>query len=128
MNRDIAARDALIFGMYEPLKYLGGIRRFYGMDADTLDALIKLGFADPHDAQNASPTAGRMLAFMREHQGYTAHGYAVELSRKDYRVTVEGLAKGSGYGSQRELEAFISLFRNADAFEAGQNGMYCWYD
>jgi len=128
MNTDIKARDSLIFGMYEPLKYLGGIRRFHGMDTDTLGSLMDLGFADPDEKQNASPTAARMHAFMRRHPGYTAHGYAVDLTRKDYRVTIEGLEKDTGYASAGELEDFIHLFRHADAFEAGSTGMYCWFD
>ena len=128
LNKDIKRRDELIFGKYSPEGYLGGIKRFGGLTLDKLETLLKEKFADPDEAQNASPTIAEFRDFLLDYPSYTAHGYAVSDDRSDYRVTIEGVGKTGGYDSAEELEAFISMFRCADEFMADRDGMFCWYD
>ena len=128
LNTDVAKRDKLIFGKFEPRKYCGGIRQFEGMSLETLDTLLANNFADKEERQNESPTIAEFRNFMQKHPGYTAHGYTVELAREDYRVTVEGLEKSEGYESAQELEDFIEAFRYADDFTASKEHMFCWFD
>ncbi len=128
LNKDIKTRDTLIFGKFEPDKYAGGIRRFENVSFEVLDRLITEKFCDPNDCQNCAPSIRLIHGFMEKHPGYAAHGYAVELPRKDYRVSIEGVTKDTGYASVKELEDFVNLFHDADDFEAGPEGMYCWFD
>lgn len=128
LNTDVKTRDKLIFGKYEPKKYSGGIRRFEGMTPYTLSSLLHLKFIDPECTQNYSPTVAVFHDFICKYPEYTVHGYAVELERNDYRVSIEGVEKPEGYGSAEELEEFTLLFRKADEFHVGSDFMRCWFD
>lgn len=63
---------------------------------------------------------------MRMYPEYTSHGYAVSDTRDDYRVSIEGVEKGSPATTNNELRDYMGLFGLADEF----NGytMYCWFD
>jgi hypothetical protein len=124
-NKDQAARDKLL-GIPPDAKYGGGIEHFEGLPAPVLRKLIEEQFANPEDCQNCSPTIQEFLDFMEEHPGFTAHGYAVELRRSDYRISIEGLR---GKNIKREdADDFVQAFRFADDFEFEAGNCYCWYD
>ena len=124
-NPDIRRRDTLIFGKYWP-GY--DVKRFEGISVDTLETLIQEGFADPEEAQNCAPSTQEFLEFMRQYPGYKAHGYVISEKRHDCRVSIEGVVKGRSCASDKELMAFVAMFRYADEFEIGPDGMYCWFD
>lgn len=126
LNTDIAGRDKIIFGEYDPDAYAGGIRNFEGMQLDTLKKLIEKNFIRAAERQNEAPTTAQILAFMERYPEYTAHGYAVTSKRFDYRVTIEGVSKGNVADTVQELEDFTRLFGNADNFNTGI--MDCWFD
>ena len=127
-NRDVVARDNVLFGEHNPDDYHGGIRRFAEMDLEELRIMFAGRWIAPDEAQNFSPTAQQILEFMEEYPSYLTYGYAVSADRDDYRITLEGVFKRSGYTSEEELQDFTNLFRHADEFYAGRDGMYCWYD
>ena len=125
LNSDIDTRDTLIFGKYVP-GY--NCKNYNNMSAKTLQKLVDEGFADPRDKQNNAPTLGEFLEFMKTHPDYKAHGYAIENTRKDYRVTVEGLEKNGHEDDPDTISEFTDLFKYADTFSVNGDGMYCWYD
>lgn len=127
LNRDVVTRDKMIFGSYESSKYCGGIRRFKGLNLDTLKMLVQKNFAEEEEAQNYAPTTAEIIEFMSKHEGYTAHGYAVSIERGDYRVTLEGVSKDRAADSAEELEEFKTLFKEADTLNTNAK-MYCWFD
>ena len=129
---DAKKRDAIIFpDGYQPSAYGpdgGMVRSFSGLNLSKLNKLIYLGYADPDEAQNCAPTIGEFKEFMADYPKYTAHGYTVSPKRNDFRVSIEGIEKDTGYETAEELEDFISMFRHADEFNVSKTGMYCWYD
>lgn len=121
-------RDMIIFGeRFNEEKYLGGIRYFEDLKLEALDQLVKEGYLDVEDAQNAAPTAGEIIEFIRKYPDYTAHGYAVSFRRDDCRVSLEGVAKNFPATSINEFEDFMSLFKDADEIQV-EAQMYCWFD
>lgn len=127
LNKDVATRDKMIFGSYDKSKYSGGIRHFENLDLDTLKHLLEKNFVDRAENQNDSPTIGEIVDFMKKYDGYTGHGYAVEVEREDYRVSLEGVSKDRAADSEEELNEFRFVFGNADNLsDSGQ--MYCWFD
>ena len=127
LNKDIKTRDEIIFGEYDPQKYMGGVRYFKNINAEVLDKLNELGFIDMEDCQNYSPSNGEFIDFILEHENYTAHGYVVSDTRDDYRVSIEGLFK-FGNITYEEAIKFIDMFRCADEFTCTKEELYCWYD
>ena len=125
-NKDAKKRDELIFGAYQPDSYLGGIRRFEGMTLDELKELVELKFSDPEEAQNCSPTIEELIRFAENYEGYEFDGYAVDIERDDYRVSIEAIHK-DGPVDNDELKAFIKEFRYADEFDI-DDGLYAWWD
>ena len=126
-NKDWETRDKLIFGKADKSRYMGGCRRFSGVNYRTLCTLLEEKFIDPQEAQNNSPTTEEIMSFMKEYPDFTAHGYVVSIDRDDYRVTIEGV-DGSNYASpsMELLTDFINLFRYADDFDI--HSLCCWYD
>lgn len=125
MNTD--NRDQILEPFFVYKQWSGGIKRFENLTLEALEKLVKEGYADPEDAQNDAQTLGCMLEFMRKFPEVTAHGYAVEGSRYDCRVTLEGL-RFDGKSSQELKTAFIDEFRKADEFVCEDNQLFCWYD
>lgn len=115
LNRDFKERDRIITGSDDPPDMMGGIYHFEKMELDTLLTLMRLGYADPKDAQNDSPTIEEFIDLMHRHAGLTAHGYAVSLERDDYRFSVEGIA-GVVQHTEGLLDV-LKLCRQADEFE-----------
>jgi len=130
LNRSIVAikaRDGILFGEAGPT-YSGGTCPFAGIDFYALDMLIQMGVIALDECQNNSPTVQEFKAFLSEHPEFQAHGYAVSAERKDYRVTLEGLA-GTASNMQAAL-AFSQFFNNADVCRVDQQTLECrsWYD
>ena len=94
---------------------------------DTLEALVKAGFLDPEDAQNASPTADEFMGFMEQYPAITAHGYVIGADREDARVTIEGIACDAEAVTADMRDAFIEFARSADEFQY-KTDLYAWWD
>lgn len=122
-NRDQAVRDQILNLRY----HMGGVNRFDGARAEVLQKLIDLGFADPNDRQNDAPSYGKIVEFLKKYPRFTGFGYAVDVTRDDYRVTLEGVLGPDGRLTQEELEAFVELFRTADEFRTTSPAR-AWYD
>lgn len=102
------------------------ILRYERLTGDALDTLIKEGFADEDEQQNACPCIREINKFIHEHPNFTAHGYIVTPERPDYRVSIEGV-----WGEdcdERDKEDFIRIFRRADDFTINGGVCYCWFD
>ena len=127
-NKNEKARDEIIFGEYEPDKYMGGIRRFDNLPVEKLKELADLEYIDIDDHHNAAPTAEKFIGFMEKHPGYTAMGYVVSVKRDDYRMNVDGIEKDGGTVSEEEQDEFEKLFGKADDFKMTDETMYAWFD
>lgn len=127
LNKDIVARDKIIFGKYRPSTYkFGGIRHFEGLNVKKLKQLLDLNFADPEETQNFAPTIIEIYEFMKKYPEYTAHGYTVVDTRDDYRVSIEGVEKGNPSDSVEEFQDYMNLFSGMDEFDTST--MRCWFD
>ncbi len=129
LNKDVNRRDQIIFGKrYQEDDYrYGGIRHFDHLNLNTLKDLINENFIDKEECQNDSPSTEDIYEFIQSHPRFTCHGYAVSISRSDYRVTLEGVEL-NGWYSREELIDFIEMFRYADELCIGEENLYCWYD
>ena len=107
--------------------YHGGIRHFDGLNSETLDWLIENSFADPRECQNDAPIIDDIAAFMRKHPEFTAHGYAVDKGRDDYRPSLEGVDY-SGKVTSSLTAAFVDLFGHADELTVNEVSLSCWFD
>lgn len=125
-NRDVKTRDEIIFGKYEEEKYMGGTRRFEGMDLDTVKKLLEMKFMDPDEAQNFSPTIQELVDFAELYEGYTFGGYTVSIDRCDYRVSLESISKGFT-ADVDEVKEFSNKFHAADEFDCVPS-LYAWWD
>lgn len=131
-------REQLVFHRPYNLKNyeLGGICRFDCLDVDTAEKLVALGYVDPEDSQNSSPTAREMIDFCAAYRGeeegdpglFYLHGYVVSPNRGDCRITFEGVASDAELTADEAID-FVSAFRFADELAFGVNEpAYCWYD
>jgi hypothetical protein len=128
MNKNYAKRDEIIFGKaLEDNDYMGGIKVFGDLPHDKLQQLLDLDFADPDDAQNASPTIGKFLEFLKKHPEVKTHGYVVAPERDDYRVTIEGIHY-EGTISEELRKDFKDLCKGADEKVIGKKKLFCWWD
>lgn len=131
IRRDITdQRDQIIFGEnYNEKKYGGGLRSFEELTLPQIDRLIDLGILDMDDAQNDAPTVGEIVEFLRgrETDGWYVHGYCISPDRADFRISFEGVGKKSA-PSKQDIIDFATLFRWADEFDIGDDGVRCWYD
>ena len=125
LARDQQRRDILL-GIAGG-EYFGGIERYTGLQLAQLQALVAENFIDLKDAQNSAPSAEEFLAFMEGFPRFTAHGYAVDKSRHDYGMMIEGLDLAYPPTSEESV-AFVKMFRHADEFVFDASGLHCWYD
>lgn len=127
-NIDVDKRDEILFGdKYDRDKYFCGTRQFNDLDVDSLTKLVELRYIDLAEHQNESPTVAEILDFMQKHPLFQCHGYAVELERSDYRVSIEGVRR-NGAVTMEMLVDFLSLFNGADKMVVSDDYLYCWYD
>lgn len=128
MNKDIKRRDEIIFGEYKPDDYkFGGVKQFSGLPLETLKLLIEEGFLDPEDCQNNSPSAEEFMNFIEQHPDFTAHGHAVDSTRDDYGVTIEGIELFGARSRETERE-FVMFSQHADDFVFNDKALFCWWD
>lgn len=127
-NRNVERRDQIIFGEYAPDAYSGGIRNFDTLSLKRLMQLIKEGFADPKADHNDSPTIEEMVAFSEKWEGkYVFGGYAVEVEREDYRVSIISIRRRDTEDlSEEEKKAFIAFAGEADEFD--EETFFAWWD
>jgi hypothetical protein len=125
LNKDQDFRDAII-GLADQ-RYMGGIARYQGLTKTKLELLINNNFVDMDGRQNDSPSISEFYEFMKDHPEVKAHGYVVDSSRDDYRVSIEGL-EFSGPVSIATMSDFVQLCRYADEFTCEQNALYSWWD
>ena len=64
---------------------------------------------------------------MQTHEGFTADGYVVTISRSDYRISLEGISK-IGDISETDMEDFEELASEADIFVCDEHMLSCWFD
>lgn len=126
MNRNHILRDTIIFG--KDIPSYSDICHFNGLSLDQLKQLIDSEFIELDECQNDSPTTQEIYDFMKKYPDYTAHGYVVTINRKDYRTTLEGVEKRSGFDSKQECNEFHKLFKSADELIVDEDNIYCWYD
>lgn len=122
LNADYKLRNEIL-GVGEEDEF----HRFTNLSLNNLQELIDSNFIDLEECQNYSPTTEEFLNFMKENPGVVAHGYAVESTRNDYRVTLEGIS----YDGNVDFEELINLvdnFRSADIFNIDTDGFYLWWD
>jgi hypothetical protein len=129
LNKDQRLRDTIIWGDYSPDDYGGGIRRFSFMKLDQLEKLISNNFIELDQRQNWSPSTKEFYDFLKKNPQFTAHGYAVELKRNDYRVTIEGL-ECRVLCDEETIKSFKILCRNADSksIDLKKPLLYSWWD
>lgn len=125
LNDDQTTRDTII-GL-ESVPRSGGTKRFRHLTLTQLNELINNNFIDLEDAQNSAPSVAEFYEFMKDHPEVEAHGYAVDKSRSDYRVLIEGL-KFNGSVSMPLMLDFVKLCRYADEFVCETNRLYSWWD
>ena len=126
LNSDQVRRDEIL-GIDYHSDYLGGTESFVGLTIDELNQLLRENFIDPYDRQNDSPTVDEFREFLTDHPEVTAHGYAVDKKRNDYRVSIEGI-EFTGPVSIGTMLDFVKLCRYADEFECTQNRLRAWWD
>ena len=131
LNKDIKRRDELIFGDYDPLEYSGnsgGVRKFNGISVQTLKQLLEENFTDPDDDQNGSPSVREMLEFSEKwNNKYVFGGYAVEIWRADYRVSLDSMWREDLENlTADERKAFIDFVGEVD--ELDEENMSAWWD
>ena len=131
LNKDIKRRDELIFGDYDPLEYSGnsgGVRKFNGISVQTLKQLLAENFTDPDDDQNGSPSVREMLEFSEKwNNKYVFGGYAVEIWRADYRVSLDSIWREDLENlTGDERKAFIDFVGEVD--ELDEENMSAWWD
>ena len=132
MNEEQAEqREQLLFHRpYDEKNYeMGGIAYFDEITVKTAKRLIELGFVDPEDRQNCSPTMQEMVDFCDDDTDmWYLHGYAVSPNRADCRVTFEGVGSNLNLGVTEALD-FMRVFRFADEIDCEVGSCaYCWFD
>jgi len=136
-NDQIKEREMLLFGKKLTDKdYLGGVVRFDEITIPTAQRLIELGYLEPTERQNESPTAETMIEWGKKWNDkyglpiVFVHGYVVSHKREDCRITLEGIrCFWLGLPNLREMiDDFINQFRNADEFSYDEEHGFCWWD
>lgn len=126
LNKDQETRDKIL-GLLPGSYYAGGTERVRQITLVQLEELIKNNFISLDDQQNSAPTVNEFYEFMKDHPEFTAHGYAVDKRRDDYRVSIEGIQFYGPSGMTAMLD-FIKLCRYADEFVCTPHKLYAWWD
>jgi len=133
-------RDKLIFNEktsvnYVPgqeRRYVGGVRHFQRLPVIVLHELLRLGFTDPAEKQNDGPTLQEIVdlaATLSKETTIELAGYAVERTREDCRVSVDGvLLTGEINSSTRRLWWDLLKKHHPDRNEEEKNVLFAWWD
>ena len=134
MNKDIVRRDKLLFGTYDPEKYMGGIRHFT-CSRDVIEKLIEEDFIELDERQNYSPSTQEFMDMTDPEYGLgnvRFHGYAVGSNRDDYRVTIDAIDVEVSDDDFDNLISIIRECRSADEFDIEHNSpsffLHAWWD
>lgn len=139
MDKDYKTRDQIIrdnSASFDTTS-IGGIKQFKRLKPMALIKLVDQGFADSEDYQNESPTIKEFLEFAQNHPELkpTFSGYAVDVNRKDYRVSIDQIVLENPFIDTRNgLMDLIELVKNADdtydysANEDGDTAVGIWWD
>lgn len=129
-NRDVQRRDSILKEFFNRSSG-GGVLGFHGLTVEVMQQLIDENFLSPTSYQNDSPTAGSFLEFMKKYPFVKAHGYAVDIDRRDYRITIEGLEADLPEDKDDKIEfiiAFVDNFHHADDFTLTEDNVHAWWD
>lgn len=128
-NLDYENRDNLLKLDVNWEDKMNRVVKFEPIRKDTLESLINQKFINPEDRQNESPTVIEMLEFMRKYPVVFVYGYAVTPKRRDYRVSLEGMAVNQEDVTDELKEAFLEFCRTAtEVHTEGVNGLLSWWD
>lgn len=127
LNSNQTRRDEIIHSEANTKDGLGGIFRFDGLTLAGLDELLRNNFIAWDEQQNSGPTVEEIHQLMKDFPGFTAHGYAVERTRSDYRVSLEGV-EWKGPAGKVVMAEFVKLCRNADDFICEQDHLFAWWN
>lgn len=127
-NRDYKRRDQLL-GLSVDWEHenKGGIEPFERAPLSVIAALYEEHFLDPLESQNASPTAGEILAFMCRYPAVLASGYVVSPKRDDYRVSIDWIEVPFLSVTPSLKSEFEALCQDADEIDTSAD-LSCWWD
>ena len=126
LNNDVAERDRIL-GLPVAFDLKGDITRFDEVNVETLELLLRGGWADPRDTQNLAPSFGDFFKFMKKWPQVKAFGYAVSSKRSDYRVSLEGLFVEEVQLTSELKAELLELAQTADEVDTNA-GFYAWWD
>lgn len=129
---DAEKREQILFGRsYDEKSYsCGGVCHFDDLTVAKAEELIDLGYMDPEEAQNDSPTVQQFVDFIKSSDNpdsWRLHGYVVSPLRSDVRVSVDGIESVEPITTDTLLE-FAMANRYADELLCSDGMAYCWYD
>ena len=115
-RKNVSERD-LLLQPYRSTGGFGGIYHFTGVPLHIIQKLANLNLLSLDDRQNDAPTIGEFIDHVQSTPNckITFHGYAVDASREDYRISIEGLHIAEATHSA--LESCILFNRTADEFD-----------
>jgi hypothetical protein len=128
LNADQNLRDAILGITKSDYESMGDIAPFKGIKLSQLDDLFGNNFVDSHEKQNLAPSVGDIYSFVKQNPDFTVHGYAVDLSRSDYRISIEGVELSRNC-TEEEWASFKRFFKRADELKGSVGTqLYCWFD
>lgn len=101
-----------------------GVEYFGNLTIERLERLIEKGFLVVREKEVYS----KFLHFMRKYRSFRAYGFAVNPSRSDARVVIEGI-EGSAYKFDENLSnEFLKTFNEADSLSVSPTFLKCKYN
>lgn len=128
MNKNQALRDVILEPYWRDNEYAGGIRRFRELPSPIYGDLVIQGFVDPNDCfQEGYIELTELQSYLDRYPGTTLHGYAIEASREDYGLIIEGI-EFKGETSKQQIIDTYKLFLNCDEVQLEESYLYVWAD
>lgn len=118
----------MCFNPYMRYIWIGGVRRFEEVPLSLMEDMMRIGFADPTECQNSSPSIGDFIRFCRNHPEteFTFNGYLVARTRDDTRISIEGMDTKQLNTDKELVKDFL---QNADELSFNDDGSFhSWYD
>ena len=125
-NMNYELREKLLEPYYDEGE-CGGLRYFTCLPSNVLNELINRNFVEMEEWNCCDGVTKLFLPFLHRNPQFTAHGYAVMPSRKDIRVSIEGVER-SAVLTVDEIIDFATTFRGADEMDLAVDYARCWYD
>jgi len=128
LNQDQVRRDEILKKYCKELDQTEGedVHSFSQLSIKGLNLLISENFIPMDERQNKSPSFRTIADFVNKYPRFKVSGYAVDLSRSDYRISIDKIQVRGHY-----LEAwheFSKLFAEADDLYGDSRIQYAWYD